>query len=135
MSSPAIREALQQAVATMDDGIVCVYLFGSQGRGDADKNSDVDVAVLFERTPPATFDGLRLDIGGMLEARLRRPVDLVILNHAPADLVHRVLRDGVLIVERDRAARIRFEVKARNEYFDLAPVRARYRAGADGRVV
>jgi hypothetical protein len=30
-------------------------------------------------------------------------------------------------VERDRGRRIAFEVKARNEYFDLAPVRARYR--------
>ena len=132
MSAADIKEALQQAVTTVD-GIVCAYLFGSQARGDAGEKSDVDVAILLEKTPPATLAGLRPDIVAMLEARLRRPVDLVLLNHAPADLVHRVLRDGVLIDERDRAARIAFEVKARNEYFDLGPVRARYRAGANAR--
>lgn len=72
---------------------------------------------------------MRFDLAAALEARLRRPVEIVVLNRAPADLVHRVLRDGIIILERDRSARIRFEVKARNEYFNLAPVRARYRAG------
>ena len=59
------------------------------------------------------------------------PVQLVALNRAPVDLVHRVLRDGKLIVDRDRGRRIRFEVKARNEFFDLQPVLARYRAPRD----
>jgi len=45
------------------------------------------------------------------------------------DLVHRILRDGILCLDRDRSARIRFEVKARGEYFDLLPYLQRYRAG------
>jgi len=49
------------------------------------------------------------------------------LDGADSDLVHRVLRDGVLVVERDRAARIAFEVFKRNEWFDLEPVRRRVR--------
>jgi len=52
---------------------------------------------------------------------------VVVLNDAPADLVHRVLRDGVLVLETDRSARIRFEVAKRNEYFDLLPILRRYR--------
>jgi uncharacterized protein len=133
MNSAEIIEALRQTLATVDDGIACVYLFGSQARGDARAASDVDVAVLFRESPSATLEGLRFDLAGALEARLRRPVDLVVLNHASADLVHRVLRDGLIIVERDRSARIRFEVRARNDYFDLALVRARYRSGANER--
>jgi len=43
------------------------------------------------------------------------------------DLVHRVLRDSLLLAERDRSARIRFEVRSRNEYFDLLPFLRRYR--------
>jgi hypothetical protein len=54
-------------------------------------------------------------------------VDIVVLNRAPSDLIHHVLRDGVIVVERDRAQWIEFEVRARNEYFDLAPIRASYR--------
>jgi hypothetical protein len=64
---------------------------------------------------------------GDLERLLGRPVQIVVLNTAPSDLVHRVLRDGKMLVDRDRAARIRFEVRARNEFFDLEPVRQRYR--------
>jgi hypothetical protein len=37
------------------------------------------------------------------------------------------LRDGRLVLDRDRAARIRFEVRSRNEYFDMAPIRRLYR--------
>jgi len=51
----------------------------------------------------------------------------VVLNRAPVDLVHRVLRDGILLLDRDPSGRIRFEVRARNEYFDLLPHLRRYR--------
>jgi hypothetical protein len=56
-----------------------------------------------------------------------RPAQVVVLNTAPAGLIHRVLRDGVLLLDRAPGARIRFEVKARNEFFDLQPILTRYR--------
>jgi hypothetical protein len=87
----------------------------------------VDVAVLFDETPAATLMGPRLSLEGRLEQLLGREADLIVLNTASADLVHRVLRDGDLIVERDRSRRIRFEVAKRNEYFDLQPIRDEYR--------
>jgi uncharacterized protein len=66
---------------------------------------------------------------------LRAPVQVVVLNRASPDLVHRVLRDGRLVLDHDRSARIRFEVRSRNEYFDMAPIRALYRRyPAKGRV-
>jgi predicted nucleotidyltransferase len=110
-------------------GVVAVYLFGSQARGTASPASDVDVAILYTEPPPRSLDGLPLDIEADLERRLGLPVQVVVLNHAPVDLVHRVLRDGQLLLEQDRSRRIRFEVKARNEFFDLQPILARYRAG------
>jgi len=42
-------------------------------------------------------------------------------------LIHRVLRDGKLVLDRDPSLRIRFEVQARNRYFDLLPFLLRYR--------
>ena len=65
-----------------------------------------------------------------LEALLGRPVDLIVLNEAPVDLVHRVLRDGAMVCETDRRARIEFEVAARRQYLDLLPILRRYRASA-----
>jgi predicted nucleotidyltransferase len=108
-------------------GIAAAYLYGSVARGTARDDSDVDVAVLFERDPPQTLEGLHADLAHALEEALGRPVDLAILNRAPVDLAHRVLRDGVLACDANRSARIRFEVRARNEYFDLEPYLRRYR--------
>lgn len=108
-------------------GIAAVYLFGSVARGTARDDSDVDVAVLFERDPPHTLEGLHVDLGHALDEVLGGSVDLAILNHAPVDLVHRVLRDGILVCDANRSARIQFEVRARNEYFDLEPHLRRYR--------
>jgi predicted nucleotidyltransferase len=108
--------------------VVAAYLFGSTARGESRADSDVDVAVLFEPPPVHTLNGLRLSLEGALERALGVPVDLVVLNDAPVDLRARILRDGRLLVDRDRAARIRFEVRTRNEAFDLQPVLDRYRA-------
>lgn len=111
-------------------GIAAVYLFGSVPRATAGARSDVDVGVLFEDDPPRAFEALPVDLVSALERELGRSVDLVILNHAPADLAHRVLRDGRIVLDRNRSRRIQFEVRSRNEFFDLAPVRAGYRKPA-----
>jgi len=112
-------------------GLVAAYLFGSHARGTAGEGSDVDVG-LWLQDAPKTLDDLQLDLAADLEQELDVPVDVVVLNSAPSDLVHRVLRDGVLLAERDRSARIRLEVHARNDYFDMLPVRSVYRYGRRG---
>ena len=109
------------------EGLVCVYLYGSVARGEAHRHSDVDLGVLYTQEPPPTLDGLGLALCSTLEQHLGRPVDLLVLNRAPVDLTQRVLRDGVLVYEGDASTRIRFEVQARNAYFDLLPYLRQYR--------
>lgn len=127
MSTADLVEAARRCVRSHTDGIVCAYLFGSLARGEATARSDVDVAVLYAVQPPANLDGLGLDLAARLEQALGRRVDLVVLNRAPPDLVHRVLRDGILLHEADRGARVRFEVRSRDEYFDVLPHLREYR--------
>jgi len=124
---PSLEQRIVDVFATRE-GVVAVYLFGSMARGTAKTDSDIDVAALFDSPPPQRLEGPRLVIEGDLERALCRTVDLVVLNDAPVDLRIRVLRDGRLLIDRDRAARIAFEVRTRNEAFDLEPVLARYRA-------
>lgn len=122
-----IISELERFFVANGEDIITAYLFGSVARGTSRADSDVDVGILFSAPPPATISGPVLTIEGELENHLRRTVQVVALNDAPADLVHRVLRDGKIVYEADRSARIRFEVAKRNEYFDLVPVLRRYR--------
>jgi predicted nucleotidyltransferase len=127
MPTASIEQALRKFFASRPAGIVAAYLFGSVARGTAGAGSDVDVAVLYEAAPPATIEGLPLDLENAIHQVVARPVQVIVLNTAPVSLVHRVLRDGVLVLDRAPSARIRFEVRARNEFFDLQPILARYR--------
>lgn len=126
---PHLVEELERYFSRRGEEFAAVYLFGSVARGVAREESDVDLGLLFAETPEPGPGGARSGVEEELEARLRRPVQAVTLNTAPPDLVHRVLRDGLLVHEADRSARIRFEVAARNAYFDLQPILRRYRRG------
>ena len=130
MPTASIEQALRKFFASQPAGIVAAYLFGSVARGTAGARSDVDVAVLYEAAPPATIEGLPLDLENAIHQVVARPVQVIVLNTAPVSLVHRVLRDGVLVLDRAPSTRIRFEVRARNEFFDLQPILARYRRRA-----
>ena len=106
---------------------VTVYLFGSQARGTARADSDVDLGLLYAVAPEATLRAQPFELEAELSRALNKHVSCTVLNTAPPDLVHRVLRDGKIVAETDKARRIRFEVKARNEYFDLLPTLQEYR--------
>lgn len=118
-----LAEGLRQAPAAVD----AVYLFGSRARGDARSDSDIDVAVLLSDPGQGGLVGPLSDLSGRLERALGRTVDLINLRTAPPDLVHRVLRDGELLLDRNPDERVAFEVRLRNDYFDVLPHLERYR--------
>lgn len=127
VETPDLSLALRTVLETAPPEVLAAYLYGSRARGTSKPSSDVDLALLLAAPPAATLRGIARDVEAAVERVVRVPVEAVVLNRAPADLVHRVLRDGIIVLDRDRAARLRFEVRVRNEYFDLAPLRRLYR--------
>jgi len=103
-----------------DEPVSFAYLFGSMARGRAHAKSDVDIAVYLdpELDKLGRFD-LRLRLTDKLAAHLVKDVDVVDLAAAPLSLRHYIMRDGILIIEKQRLQRIGFEVSSRREYFDL----------------
>lgn len=123
----ALCEAIGREVAADPLGAQSVWVFGSVARGTARPDSDVDVAILLGRPPEPTLEGIGMDLQARLESVAGRRVQIVVADSAPADLVHRVLRDGIVVLDRDPAARVRFEARRRSEWLDLEPVRRIYR--------
>lgn len=68
-------------------------------------------------------DDLRAELAlqAALEAELDVPVDLHALDRLPVDIQVRVMARGVLLVDRDPAARVATEVRARNLLQDFQP--------------
>jgi predicted nucleotidyltransferase len=124
---PLNIEALVNCLAAQPD-VLAAYLFGSYATGRARPESDVDVAVLLSGTDEMERFERRLRLMGEVEEALgRKPADVVVLNDAPPLLAHQVLMHSRLILERDRAARVEFEVRAGQVYTDLMPMRQFFR--------
>lgn len=109
--------------------VAAVYLFGSVARGTAGPRSDVDVGVIYRIAPESRLLAEPFLDEANLAEQLERAVQIIVMNRASADLVHRVLRDGILVLDQHPSQRIAFEVRARNAYFDLLPTLRRYREG------
>ena len=101
------------------------WLFGSRSRGAERPDSDVDVAVLVDDAsadgPAAAKDTLFRVIGALGRVVRSDLIDLVILNHAPPLLRHRVIRDGVLLYACSAAERVRFVRRTLRDYQDMEP--------------
>jgi hypothetical protein len=132
MMRERIEKELRDFFVSTSSDILTVYLYGSMARDEDRATSDVDVAILFRDCPPHTLEHPTIRLAGALEHHLGLPVEVVALNDAPVDLIHRVLRDGSILVDRDPAARVRFEIKSRNDFFDLQPILQRYRRTVGG---
>jgi len=94
-----------------DNNVLFAYLYGSMN-----EMSDLDIAVYLAITDILTFD-----LHYQLEQCVQKEIDLLILNTAPIELAYSAHK-GLLIFERDKRARIEFEVNIRKKYWDFVPV-------------
>ena len=82
-------------IFTQHPEVRCAYLFGSYARGEADKESDVDILVVLKEAMGLSFFGM----GGDLMRALGKRVDLVTHNQLVDDafFIEQVLVDGIKI--------------------------------------
>lgn len=121
---PEERELLATALAGHAE-VLAGYLFGSQARGDSGPLSDVDVAVWLRGQPStAAAHQRQLDLIGAVTGALRtNEVQVVVLNTAPPLLAHRILRDAIMLVDRNPRARVALETAVILRYLDTIPLR------------
>jgi len=113
-----IRRAIDRFVIVHEE-VLAACVFGSYAKGKAGEASDIDVALLIE-PPNAGFSPIEHSLRYCveLEGMLHKRVDVVLLNAAPPILRHQILREGVLVFERDKSRVRRFIGDALVEFYD-----------------
>lgn len=103
------------------------YLFGSEAISQSGPVSDVDIAVVFDKTqlePGLPQSRRRLEMIVDLKQLLPgREVDLVLLDKTSPLFAHRIVRDGVVVKETEPQKRTDREEKSIHRYIDTKPLR------------
>jgi predicted nucleotidyltransferase len=95
--------------------ILFAYIFGSFVTADSFQDIDVGIYVK-EGTEESLI--LELDIERELEGTVGLPVDVRIINRAPSSFVYNILKDKIMVLERDGLIRSDFESLIFKKYFD-----------------
>lgn len=112
--------------------VLFVYLFGSQAKGKADKLSDIDIAVFFDKnTGESEKNKFLYDFEEKTREILPfvKKVDIVILNdteYLTPLLEKEIVYNGILVYCKDKNARAHFESLAIAEWLDWEPYQKVY---------
>lgn len=89
--------------------VAAAYLFGSQYRGDAGEESDVDIGVVLGEKR----DSLRreLELEGEISKAVGREMDVRVLSFEQSPVFLMQVARGDLLVGRDRPERVAFEIE------------------------
>jgi len=102
-------------IITKFPSIQVMYLFGSHASGTPKTDSDADIAVFTDGSETPTMD---LEVGVFLQQRLKRPVDVVIIQKASPIFQHEIMRKKVRIFEKSTASRAFLENQSLRAYLD-----------------
>lgn len=120
----AVRRALEPL-----DEVAAALVFGSRAQGRAREDSDIDVAVLLRKEPPAEHrkDELRRLIEALGSELASDRLDVIVLDDAPPVLAFQVLKHGKEALVRDPVALHRYRVRTYSLHADYAPIERFFR--------
>ncbi|MFZ5989889.1 MAG: type VII toxin-antitoxin system MntA family adenylyltransferase antitoxin [Bacillota bacterium] len=103
--------------------IVFAYIFGSFVCEEDFNDIDIGIFILEPQKSPLS---LELEMELELEEIVYMPVDVRIINHAPLPFIYHILKEGILIVDRNSLSRADFEGLVYKKYFDSQHLRREY---------
>ncbi|MDP2767832.1 MAG: nucleotidyltransferase domain-containing protein [Candidatus Methanoperedens sp.] len=112
-------------VGELHPEIIAAYLYGSYAKCIETEESDIDVALLLsdQFIQSALYP---FKIAGELEKKLKRKVDVRILNGTSPSFLNQVFKYGKVVYSRDEKRRVSFEFQALRAYLDIKPIHLEY---------
>ena len=130
---PELEKRLCEVLAA-EPAIRVAYVFGSQVAGRPRADSDLDLALVFDRSLKASTreDARRRVLLALSRALgpLGERADILDLDQAGSAIAFRVIRDGRRLLERDLAERVRLEAWIARRHDEEAPRRELFRRSA-----
>jgi predicted nucleotidyltransferase len=101
------------------DEVVFAYVFGSFL--EEETFHDIDIGIYLSEIPQEQSTQYGLALSQILSSNLRIPVDVRILNFAPASFFYHVIR-GKLIIDKDEEISAKLTERTIQRYLDLKPL-------------
>ncbi len=115
------KNKLTEILRTHKD-IIAAILFGSEAAGNANQESDIDIALLYNRNNiPMPMD--LLQYGQELSDLMQQDVDIVLLNDASPIISMQAIKNGIPLIIQNQKAYDAFEIKLITDYADLKRMR------------
>ncbi|MFW5902093.1 MAG: type VII toxin-antitoxin system MntA family adenylyltransferase antitoxin [Thermodesulfobacteriota bacterium] len=112
-----------------------VYLFGSHARGRETAASDVDIAVLMQRSCLPSAQAFRKQYMAELGGILKKDIHPVVMNHAGELLLKQIFSKGKRILARDPAFDAHFTMIAYSRIMDFTPYLKQMQEGLKKRML
>jgi predicted nucleotidyltransferase len=111
--------------------VAFAYVHGSALTSERPQDLDIAIFVYPESYTKLSdkgevHTGFAIPLEIEFEREIGRRVDIQILNQAPLSFKHRVVQQGVLVVDNALSKRCDFEYLSRVQYFDFEPRRKEY---------
>ncbi|MBC2741625.1 MAG: nucleotidyltransferase domain-containing protein [Desulfosarcina sp.] len=118
-----ISELVQSVVCDKD--VIALYSFGSLAQNALKPLSDLDFGVLLSNRMDKTncFDKHIELIGLFTDLLKTEEIDLILMNHVPANIAFQILKTGKLLLCNDRQALTDFREQVVMSYLDFKYVR------------
>lgn len=122
-----MKDILKTIFKDQVEEVIFAYLFGSQARSDSPyPPRDIDLAVFFEEGSDISFLDAKLNLYATLSRALKiDDIDILALNNATnLILLDEVIRNGVLLFDKDPDLREDFEQRILHQALDFKFQRA-----------
>lgn len=106
-------------LAGQEPALHAVFLFGSTVEGFSGERSDLDFGIVIGDGRQKVDLKEELRLGVLFSEKLRKEVDVVILNNASLAFAYRVLSLGVLLFERQREELSDYIERVMDHYLDF----------------